>query len=75
MPIYEYQCPACGHRFEELVRSQRDEKQVKCPACGAAKVSREFSVFAAHEGPGRASNGPGPCDTCCNPAGGCPFGS
>ena len=34
MPIYEYKCPVCGHKFEVLTSiSKRDE--VKCEKCGA----------------------------------------
>ena len=45
MPIYEYVCMSCEKHFEELVRV--GETPV-CPACGAAKVQKQFSVFAAH---------------------------
>ncbi len=39
MPLYEYQCPKCGHRFERIQKfSDPDPK--KCPECGAAKVER-----------------------------------
>jgi putative FmdB family regulatory protein len=43
MPIYEYQCQSCGHRFEALVR--RAEVPV-CPACQAADPERLLSMFA-----------------------------
>ena len=48
MPIYEYTCPACDHLFEELVRSEREARQVACPKCGQRQVQRRLSVFAAH---------------------------
>ncbi len=44
MPIYEYQCQACGTDFEELVRSADDAPP--CPECGAEQVGRKLSVFA-----------------------------
>jgi putative FmdB family regulatory protein len=44
MPIYEYACMECEEHFEELVRNA--EQVVACPSCGAAKVLRQFSVFA-----------------------------
>ncbi len=34
MPIYEYECSSCGHVFEEWQKSY-EEKEVKCPVCGA----------------------------------------
>lgn len=32
MPIYEYECPSCSHKFE-LRRSFSDESEVCCPEC------------------------------------------
>jgi putative FmdB family regulatory protein len=43
MPIYDYTCKRCGHRFEQLVN--RDEAPA-CPACGAARPEREFPTSA-----------------------------
>jgi putative FmdB family regulatory protein len=43
MPIYEYVCMECESHFEELVRG---DETPPCPDCGAAKVSKQFSVFA-----------------------------
>ena len=49
MPIYEFECPSCGHRFEELVGSHvgRETDEVACPSCGAAKVERLLSTSYA----------------------------
>jgi len=33
MPIYEYQCDACGHRFE-TIRKFSDAPIETCPKCG-----------------------------------------
>lgn len=33
MPLYEYECQACGHRGEELQRFD-DPPLTTCPACG-----------------------------------------
>ncbi|HEU5424790.1 MAG TPA: FmdB family zinc ribbon protein [Nitrolancea sp.] len=33
MPIYEYACKSCGHRFE-LKQSFHDEPVAVCPECG-----------------------------------------
>lgn len=32
MPIYEYQCQACGHRLEKIQKIS-DQPLVHCPAC------------------------------------------
>lgn len=34
MPIYEYQCPKCQHRFEEWVKVSEAHGQEPCPKCG-----------------------------------------
>jgi putative FmdB family regulatory protein len=44
MPIYEYRCPACDERFEELVRNP--DVAVACPSCGGAEAERLLSAFA-----------------------------
>ena len=57
MPIYEYQCRKCGHSYEEL-RSMKDADETrKCPKCGASKVERQFSTFAAGGCSGSGSRG------------------
>ncbi len=33
MPLYEYQCSKCGHRFEKIQKFS-DKKIRKCPQCG-----------------------------------------
>lgn len=33
MPLYEYQCDACRHRFE-VIRKFSDPPVEKCPSCG-----------------------------------------
>lgn len=42
MPLYEYQCHACGHEFERLVRGA---EQPACPACQSADIERLLSSF------------------------------
>jgi putative FmdB family regulatory protein len=42
MPIYEYECQACRHRFEEW--QKMSDKPVKvCPKCKARKVQKLIS--------------------------------
>ena len=33
MPLYEYQCKKCGHRFEKIQKFS-DEPVKTCPKCG-----------------------------------------
>ena len=35
MPLYEYQCDACGHRFE-VIQKFSDAPIEVCPKCGGA---------------------------------------
>lgn len=42
MPIYEYECQACGHTFEEW--QKMSDKPVRvCPKCKARKVQKLIS--------------------------------
>lgn len=45
MPIFEYACEACDHKFEKLVFNDRVE--VACPACQSLRLRKLFSVFAS----------------------------
>ncbi len=47
MPIYEYQCTACQHRFSVLQRIGEGNEQLVCERCGAPKPVKQFSTFAA----------------------------
>lgn len=43
MPIYEYQCDACGHHLEAL-RKISDKPLKKCPECGKPRLKRLLSA-------------------------------
>ena len=47
MPIFEYICPECGHRFEELIIRRSDGDQVECPKCGYNKADKAVSTFSS----------------------------
>jgi len=42
MPLYEYECEACGERFE-LIRKFSDPPVGVCARCGKGPVTRLFS--------------------------------
>ena len=53
MPIYEFECNACGHRYSRLFprMSSSDEKlDAPCPSCQSADTRRVISSFALHGG-------------------------
>jgi putative FmdB family regulatory protein len=55
MPLYEYRCPCCGHRFEVLQRMGQGAEGLTCPRCGAGEVEKQFSTFASATAGGGAS--------------------
>ncbi|TFG86752.1 MAG: zinc ribbon domain-containing protein [Gemmatimonadales bacterium] len=66
MPIYEYRCRACAHRFEALLK-RMDETAPECPKCGALQSDKMLSAFAVTRGgrqtpPGAC--GSGNCEGC-----------
>lgn len=62
MPIYEYACADCGHKFEALVRSGNTPE---CPTCHSKKLEKQLSVFATVAGAQAAAPAlPSPCDAC-----------
>jgi putative FmdB family regulatory protein len=42
MPLYEYECPACGHRFERIQKFS-DSPLAECPKCGKKKLDKLVS--------------------------------
>lgn len=68
MPIFEYVCSECDHRFETLVTGATAPQ---CPACLSSRLAKQFSVFAVAT---RTSGAPrpgvaGPCGSCGHPDG------
>ncbi len=47
MPIYEYRCTECDHRFEILQRLGEGCEGLTCPGCNAPRLEKMFSTFAA----------------------------
>ena len=70
MPIYEYQCQDCNNKFEKLVRRAAEAAEVKCPSCGQAHVSQQYSTFSARANgtaPSRSEAPACPGGMCGNP--------
>jgi len=64
MPIYEFQCDACGKPFEELYRSAAERRRPHCPACGSGNIHKKLSTFTMggeSNGGADASSGCGTC--------------
>jgi putative FmdB family regulatory protein len=67
MPIFEYVCRECNHRFELLMHGSAE---AACPQCKTAKVDKQFSAFGVGATTSWASSaGPGACGSCGDPRG------
>lgn len=47
MPIYEYQCAACGHHFD-TIQKFCEEALIHCPVCGEPSLKKLISAAAFH---------------------------
>lgn len=67
MPIFEYVCRTCDHRFELIVNRATTPN---CPSCASDQLEKQLSVFAVNTG-GRHADVPvgGACGTCGDPRG------
>lgn len=61
MPIYEYQCQACEHVFEELILRASDAAEVACPVCQTPKPERLLSASATRSSSSGGSYSGGGC--------------
>jgi putative FmdB family regulatory protein len=43
MPIYEFECSSCGHRFDRLQKLSDTDPSI-CPACDAPHLQRRVSA-------------------------------
>jgi putative FmdB family regulatory protein len=67
MPIFEYVCQECRHRFELIVHGSTVPS---CPSCEGRKLDKQISGFAVGSTgyPGGAA-GSAPCGSCGDPRG------
>jgi putative FmdB family regulatory protein len=66
MPIFEYICRDCQHRFETLVTRDR---QPACPVCHGGTLEKQLSVFAVAGSSRQAAPAAAGCGTCGDPRG------
>ena len=52
MPIFEYACAECGHKFEKLILSASRSKEIECPKCQSKSVNKALSIFGLSTGGG-----------------------
>jgi putative FmdB family regulatory protein len=53
MPIYEYECRACGHEFEQLIRTG---DTAACPECKSQDLERLISLLTVSSDATRQAN-------------------
>jgi len=46
VPIYEYRCRKCNHKFEVLQKLGEGGADLECPVCREKSPERIFSVFS-----------------------------
>ena len=74
MPIFEYVCTKCEHRFEALLFGNQ---KAACPKCKSKELAPQLSVFAVSardsnssaESASRSGSSAGGCGSCGDPRG------
>jgi putative FmdB family regulatory protein len=54
MPLFDFVCRECGHRFEALVLGSRVPM---CPRCDATRLEKLVSAFGVRSSSRRGSSG------------------
>lgn len=63
MPIFEYVCEKCAHRFEAIVLGREG---AACPQCSSKKLEQQISRFGVAKEAAPAGT---PCGACGDPRG------
>lgn len=50
MPIYDYQCNACGKTYDVLHKGREIDSDVVCPECGSNRHARLISAASISTG-------------------------
>jgi len=48
MPIYEFECSACKHIFERVMKIDEDHKELNCPECNASNPNKLVASCSFH---------------------------
>lgn len=68
MPIYEYVCPRCHNRFEQLLPLSQADQEGDCPQCHhpARRKMSTFACFSSNAGANTriAGTGGSSCSSC-----------
>ena len=66
MPIFEYICAECDHRFEALVYGKQ---KAACPKCHSKELALQLSVFAVSAKGSSTTPSGSACGACGDPRG------
>jgi putative FmdB family regulatory protein len=62
MPIFEFKCKNCNHKFEELVFSAlTDSSNITCPECGIKNAEKLMSACSSSGMSDSGFSGAPPC--------------
>lgn len=64
MPLYEYICQQCQHRFDALRPMSSADAPIACPYCGGQETRRAISLFAAIGSEGVIAGSGSSCTSC-----------
>jgi putative FmdB family regulatory protein len=70
MPIYEYFCRTCNHKYEARRRMAEADAPLDCPECHEQNSVRTLSMVVMHVG-GRSSESASSASTPAQACGGC----
>ncbi len=59
MPLYEYECQKCGHKFESVRNIADSNSILRCPRCARETAYKVLSVFNTAPRRGCAPKGGG----------------
>lgn len=51
MPLYEYQCNACGEQYDEYRSIADRDKRQPCPKCGSRDTQRAMATLLRGSAP------------------------
>ncbi len=72
MPIYEFECKACGKTFDHLAPNMQTQTlKPACPHCQSKSTMRKVSVFAVANAQPAGTTVPSGGGGCCCGSGGC----
>jgi putative FmdB family regulatory protein len=71
MPIYEFRCLKCNDCFEFLIRSQKEQIELRCPKCKSEEFERVMSVSCHSVGEGASAGQSAQAKTRNCPSGSC----